>query len=331
MKALVCRAYGPPETLTLEELPSPEVGEKQVRIQVQACGVNFPDTLIIEGKYQFKPEMPFSPGAEVAGIVESVGPGVTRFAPGDRVIALAGWGGYAEQLVTDEARMLSLPDSMDFITGAGFGMAYGTSMHALKQRARLQPGETLLVLGAGGGVGLAAVEIGRLMGARVIAAAGSQEKLDIARASGADETLNYREESIKDRVKALTDGRGADVIYDAVGGDAFDDSLRCINWNGRLLVVGFASGRIPQAPANLALLKGCAIVGVFWGRFRTEEPEENRRNFQQLFEWHASGRLVPHISHILPLAQGAEAMRMLTRREAIGKVVLSITKQENME
>lgn len=325
MKAMVCRAYGPPETLTLEDRPSPEVGDKQVRIQVQACGVNFPDTLIIEGKYQFKPEMPFSPGAEVAGIVESVGPGVTRFMPGDRVIGLAGWGGYAEQLAIDEDRLLPLPETMDFVTGAGFGMAYGTSMHALTQRAQIQPGETLLVLGAGGGVGLAAVEIGKLMGARVIAAAGSQEKLDIARASGADEILNYRDESIKDRVKALTEGRGADVIYDAVGGDAFDESLRCINWNGRLLVVGFASGRIPQAPANLALLKGCAIVGVFWGRFRSEAPEENRRNFEQLFDWHASGRLKPHISHVLPLAQGAEAMRILTRREAIGKVVLSMT------
>lgn len=325
MKALICRHYGPPESLILEDRPSPEVGNKQVRIQVHACGVNFPDTLIVEGKYQYKPEMPFSPGAEVAGIVESVGPGVTRFKPGDRVIGLTGWGGYAEQLATDEERLLPLPETMDFIIGAGFGMAYGTSMHALTQRAQLQPGETLLVLGAGGGVGLAAVEIGHLMGARVIAAAGSQEKLDIARASGADEILNYREESIKDRVKALTDGRGADVIYDAVGGDAFDESLRCINWNGRLLVVGFASGRIPQAPANLALLKGCAIVGVFWGRFRSEEPEENRRNFQQLFEWHANGKLKPHISHVLPLEQGTEAMRILTRREAIGKVVLSMT------
>ncbi|GAB2801781.1 NADPH:quinone oxidoreductase family protein [Halomonas shantousis] len=325
MKALVCREYGPPETLTLEDLPSPEVVDKQVRIQVHACGVNFPDTLIIEGKYQIKPEMPFSPGAEVAGIVDSVGAAVTRFKPGDRVIAMAGWGGYAEQMVTDEDRVTPLPDSMDFVTGAGFSMAYGTSMHALRQRAQLKPGETLLVLGAGGGVGLAAVEIGRIMGARVIAAAGSREKLDIARASGAAETINYREESIKDRVKELTGGRGADVIYDAVGGDAFDESLRCINWNGRLLVVGFASGRIPQAPANLPLLKGCAIVGVFWGRFRTEEPQEDRQNFQTLFEWHAEGQLKPHISHTLPLAQGAEAMRILTSREAIGKVVLQMT------
>ncbi|WP_087720741.1 NADPH:quinone oxidoreductase family protein [Salinicola salarius] len=324
MKALVCREYGPPETLTYEDLPAPEVGDKQVRIQVHACGVNFPDTLIIEGKYQLKPEMPFSPGAEVAGVVESVGSAVTRFKSGDRVIAMAGWGGYAEQLVTDEERVTSLPESMDFVTGAGFSMAYGTSMHALRQRARLQSGETLLVLGAGGGVGLAAVEIGRNMGARVIAAAGSQEKLDIARAAGATETINYHEESIKDRVKELTGGRGADVIYDAVGGDAFDESLRCINWNGRLLVVGFASGRIPQAPANLPLLKGSSIVGVFWGRFRAEEPEEDRKNFQTLFDWHAAGQLKPHISHTLPLSQGAEAMRVLTNREAIGKVILQM-------
>ncbi len=324
MKALVCRQYGPPESLVFEELPTPEVGPGQIRIRVHACGVNFPDTLIIEGKYQFKPEPPFAPGGEVAGIVDALGEGVTGFQTGDRVMALTGWGGYAEEVVVDADRVQALPDSMDFETGASFAMTYGTSIHALIQRGQLKEGETLLVLGAGGGVGLAAVELGKVLGARVIAAAGSAEKLAIAQAYGADELINYREESLKDRVKELTEGRGADVIYDAVGGDAFDDALRCINWNGRLLVVGFASGRIPTPPANLPLLKGCSIVGVFWGRFRQEEPEANRQNFETLFQWHRDGRLKPHISHRLPLAEGARAMRILTNREAIGKVVLQV-------
>ncbi len=324
MKALVCRAYGPPETLVYEELPSPELGDQQIRIRVHACGVNFPDTLIIEGKYQFKPEPPFAPGGEVAGIVDAVGSAVTGFKPGDRVIAVTGWGGYAEEVVVDADRVLALPPSMDFETGASFGMTYGTSMHALVQRGHLQAGETLLVLGASGGVGLAAVEIGKVLGARVIAAAGSAEKLEVARAHGADELINYRDESLKERVKELTGGRGADVIYDAVGGDAFDEALRSINWNGRLLVVGFASGRIPTPAANLPLLKGCSIVGVFWGRFRKEEPEANQRNFDTLFQWHREGKLQPRISHRLPLAQGAQAMRVLTNREAMGKVVLLV-------
>lgn len=324
MKALVCRAYGPPDTLVYEELPSPPLGDDQIRIRVHACGVNFPDTLIIEGKYQFKPEPPFAPGGEVAGVIDEVGPAVTGFSIGDRVIAVTGWGGYAEEVVVDAERVLALPPSMDFETGASFGMTYGTSMHALMQRGQLQAGETLLVLGASGGVGLAAVEIGKLLGARVIAAAGSAEKLEVARAHGADELINYREESLKERVKELTGGRGADVIYDAVGGDAFDEALRCINWNGRLLVVGFASGRIPTPPANLTLLKGCAIIGVFWGRFRKEEPDVNQRNFETLFQWHRDGRLRPRISHRLPLAQGAQAMHVLINREAMGKVVLLI-------
>jgi len=324
MKALVCRAYGPPETLVYEELPSPELGDQQIRIRVHACGVNFPDTLIIEGKYQFKPEPPFAPGGEVAGIVDAVGSAVTGFKPGDRVIAVTGWGGYAEEVVVDADRVLALPPSMDFETGASFGMTYGTSMHALVQRGHLQAGETLLVLGASGGVGLAAVEIGKVLGARVIAAAGSAEKLEVARAHGADELINYRDESLKERVKELTGGRGADVIYDAVGGDAFDEALRSINWNGRLLVVGFASGRIPTPAANLPLLKGCSIVGVFWGRFRKEEPQANQRNFDTLFQWHREGKLQPRISHRLPLAQGAQAMRVLTNREAMGKVVLLV-------
>ncbi len=324
MRAVVCKAYGPPESLVIEELPSPPVGKGQVKVAVRACGVNFPDTLIIEGKYQFKPEMPFSPGGEVSGTIAEVGEGVTNVKVGDRVLAMTGWGGYAEEVVVDAARVMRIPDSMDFVTAAGFAMTYGTSMHALKQRADLQPGETLLVLGASGGVGLAAVELGRIMGARVIAAGGSDEKLQVAKQYGAEELINYSREDLKERVKELTGGQGADVIYDPVGGDAFDACTRAINWNGRLLVVGFASGRIPQFPVNLALLKGCSIVGVFWGAFRGREPEKDAANFRQMLTWFEEGKLKPHVSHTLPLEKAADAMYMLLRREAVGKIVLTV-------
>ena len=323
MRAVICKEYGPPESLVVGELPRPELGPDDVRIRVHACGVNFPDTLIIQGKYQIKPPMPFAPGGEVAGEVIEVGENVTTVKPGDRVMALTGYGGFAEEAVTRASRAIPIPAKMDYVTAAGFSMVYGTSYHALIQRGRLQPGENLLVLGASGGVGLAAVEIGKALGARVIAAASSPEKLAIAKEHGADELINYATEDLKERVKELTGGNGADVIYDPVGGDAFDQCLRAINWDGRLLVIGFASGRIPQAPANLPLLKGSSIVGVFWGAFVNRDPETNYRNFQHLFQLYDEGKIRPSVSKTYSLEQAADALNDLMQRRATGKLVLT--------
>ena len=327
MKAVLCKAYGPPETLVIEEVASPAVGSGDVRVRVHACGVNFPDTLIIQNKYQFKPPLPFTPGGEVAGEVVEVGSGVTRVRRGDRVIAMVGWGGFADEAVVPADRTMPIPDGMDFVTAAGFTMTYGTSYYALKQRAALKPAETLLVLGAAGGVGLAAVELGRVMGARVIAAAGTDEKLELCKRYGADAVINYARESLQDRVKELTDGRGADVIYDPVGGDAFDQAIRCINWNGRLLVIGFASGRIPELPANLALLKGCSVVGVFWGAFTGREPAANAENLMELGRWFEQGTIKPYVCKTFPLERVAEALNAIERREALGKIVLTTDKR----
>ncbi|WP_422910586.1 NADPH:quinone oxidoreductase family protein [Pseudomonas sp. MAC6] len=324
MKAVLCKAFGPAETLVLEEIASPEAKKNEVLLEVHAAGVNFPDTLIIEGKYQFKPPFPFSPGGEAAGVVTAVGEKVSHLKVGDRVMALTGWGSFAEEVAVPGYNVMPIPASMDFASAAAFGMTYGTSMHALKQRANLQPGETLLVLGASGGVGLAAVEIGKAMGAKVIAAASSAEKLEVAKAAGADELINYNESSLKDEVKHLTGGQGADVIYDPVGGDLFDAAIRSIAWNGRLLVVGFASGRIPELPVNLTLLKGAAVVGVFWGAFAQRQPQDNAANFQQLFAWHAAGKLKPLVSQTFPLAQAGEAINTLGQRKAVGKVVVQV-------
>ena len=324
MKAVLCKAFGPAETLVLEEIASPEAKKNEVLLEVHAAGVNFPDTLIIEGKYQFKPPFPFSPGGEAAGVVKAVGEKVSHLKVGDRVMALTGWGSFAEEVAVPGYNVMPVPASMDFASAAAFGMTYGTSMHALKQRANLQPGETLLVLGASGGVGLAAVEIGKAMGAKVIAAASSAEKLEVAKAAGADELINYSESNLKDEVKRLTGGQGADVIYDPVGGDLFDAAIRSIAWNGRLLVVGFASGRIPELPVNLTLLKGAAVVGVFWGAFAQRQPQDNAANFQQLFAWHAEGKLKPLVSQTFPLAQAADAINLLGQRKAVGKVVVQV-------
>jgi NADPH2:quinone reductase len=324
MKAVLCKAFGPAETLVLEEIASPEAKKNEVLLDVHAAGVNFPDTLIIEGKYQFKPPFPFSPGGEAAGVITAVGEKVSHLKVGDRVMALTGWGSFAEAVAVPGYNVMPIPASMDFASAAAFGMTYGTSMHALKQRANLQPGETLLVLGASGGVGLAAVEIGKAMGAKVIAAASSAEKLAVAKAAGADELINYSDSNLKDEVKRLTGGQGADVIYDPVGGDLFDAAIRSIAWNGRLLVVGFASGRIPELPVNLALLKGAAVVGVFWGSFAQRQPQDNASNFQQLFAWHAEGKLKPLVSQTFPLAQTAEAINTLGQRKAVGKVVVQV-------
>ena len=324
MKAMLCKSFGPAETLVLEETASPEPKKNEILLDVHAAGVNFPDTLIIEGKYQFKPPFPFSPGGEAAGVVAAVGEKVTHLKPGDRVMGLTGWGSFAEQVAVPGYNVMQIPKGMEFKEAAAFSMTYGTSMHALKQRGNLQAGETLLVLGASGGVGLAAVEIGKAMGARVIAAASSAEKLAVAKAAGADELINYTEASLKDELKRLTAGQGVDVIYDPVGGALFEEAFRSIAWNGRMLVVGFASGTIPSLPANLPLLKGAALVGVFWGAFATRQPQDNLANFQQLFAWYAEGKLKPLVSQTFPLAQAADAINALGQRKAVGKVVVQV-------
>lgn len=324
MKAVLCKAFGPAETLVLEDIASPQPKKNEVLLQVHAAGVNFPDTLIIEGKYQFKPPFPFSPGGEAAGVVGAVGEKVTHVKPGDRVMALTGWGSFAEEVAVPGYSVMPIPDGMDFASAAAFGMTYGTSMHALKQRANLQPGETLLVLGASGGVGLAAVEIGKAMGAKVIAAASSEAKLEVAKAAGADVLINYSEGSLKDKLKEITGGQGVDVIYDPVGGDLFEEAFRSIAWNGRMLVVGFASGTIPSLPANLTLLKGASLVGVFWGSFAQRQPQDNAANFQQLFKWFAEGKIKPLVSQTYPLEKAADAINHLGQRKAVGKVVVAV-------
>ncbi|WP_371232497.1 NADPH:quinone oxidoreductase family protein [Pseudomonas sp. QE6] len=324
MKAVLCKAFGPAETLVLEDVASPEPKKNEVLLQVHAAGVNFPDTLIIEGKYQFKPPFPFSPGGEAAGVVGAVGEKVTHVKPGDRVMALTGWGSFAEEVAVPGYNVMPIPDGMDFASAAAFGMTYGTSMHALKQRANLQPGETLLVLGASGGVGLAAVEIGKAMGAKVIAAASSDAKLEVARAAGADVLINYSEGSLRDKLKEITGGQGVDVIYDPVGGELFEEAFRSIAWNGRMLVVGFASGTIPSLPANLTLLKGASLVGVFWGSFAQRQPQDNAANFQQLFSWFAEGKIKPLVSQTFPLEKAADAINHLGQRKAVGKVVVTV-------
>ena len=293
-------------------------------VDVKAAGVSFPDVLIVQGKYQFQPPFPFSPGGEIAGVISEVGEGVVDWKVGDRVIAMTGNGGIAEKVVAFEMTLMPLPETMDFKDGAAFPLNYGTTYHALKQRGQLQPGETLLVTGAGGGVGTTAIEIGKAMGAKVIAAASTEEKLEIAKNLGADETINYSDGELKEKVKALTDGLGADVIYDPIGGDIFLQCMRCVNWKGRVLVIGFASGPIPEVPTNLALLKGCSIVGVFWGRFTGAEPEENSKNFDELFALHAEGKLKPQITKSYSLDDAAEAISSLENRKATGKVVIEI-------
>ncbi len=324
MKAVLCKEHGAPSVLVVEEIEAPSPGPKEVRLAVRAAGVNFPDVLIISGNYQFKPPFPFSPGMECAGEVLEVGAEVEGIAVGDRVIANPGWGCFAEEVAVPAEQILAMPDAMSFEHGAAFPITYGTTYHALVQRGELQPGETMVVHGAGGGVGLTAVEMGKLMGARVIATAGSDEKLEVAKSYGADELINYSTEKIRERVKALTDGKGADVIYDPVGGDAMDESVRCINWKGRILVIGFASGRIADIASNLILLKGFSVVGVFWGSFRAREPELSRTNFETLLEWYAEGKLKPHVSLALPLEQATEALEALIARKVSGKAVLKI-------
>lgn len=324
MKAVLCKAHGLASDLVLEEVASPVPKRNEVLVQVHAAGVNFPDTLIIQGKYQFQPPLPFSPGGEAAGVVLEVGEKAGPLQVGDRVMALTGWGSFAEQIAVPGYNVMPIPAHMDFATAAAFGMTYGTSMYALTQRGQLQAGETLLVLGASGGVGLAAVEIGKALGARVIAAASSADKLAVAKAAGADELINYSESGLKDEIKRLTGGQGVDVVFDPVGGELFEQAVRGLAWNGRMLVVGFASGQIPQLAVNLTLLKGAAVLGVFWGAFAQRQPADNAANFKQLFAWHAEGKLKPLVSQTYPLADAGAAIEQLAERKAVGKLVVSV-------
>lgn len=324
MKAVLCKAFGPADTLVIEDTSSPHIKKNEVLLDVHAAGINFPDTLIIEGKYQFKPPFPFSPGGEASGVISAVGENVSHLNLGDRVMALTGWGSCAEQIAVPAYNILPMPDAMDFTTAAAFSMTYGTAMHALKQRGALQAGETLLVLGASGGVGLAAIEIGKAMGARVIAAASSTEKLEVARQAGADELINYQDEDVRERLKTLTKGQGVDVVIDPVGGDLFETVFRSIAWNGRMLVIGFASGTIPSLPANLPLLKGAAVIGVFWGSFAQRQPQDNVANFEQLFAWYAEGKLKPLVSQTFALEDTAQAINTLAARKAVGKLVIKV-------
>ncbi len=322
MKAIVCKQFGPPSSLSLEDVDSPKPNEKEVVVRVKACGVNFPDTLIVQGLYQFKPKLPFTPGSDIAGVVKEVGSKISHVKPGDEVFGFVMHGGYAEEVVVPGNACFPKPPGMEFPVAASFMMAYGTSYHALKDRGQLKEGETLLVLGASGGVGLAAVELGKLMGATVIAAASSDEKLELCRQYGADMVINYTAENLKDRIKELTHGKGVDVVYDPVGGDYSEPAIRGMAWEGRYLVVGFAAGNIPKIPLNLALLKGCAIVGVFWGSFAMKTPEKNLQNTMQLMQWYGAGKLKPHIHKIYPLKSANDALEDIMNRKVRGKAVI---------
>ena len=327
MKVILCKSYGPPENLVLEDLEDLKPREGEVLVEVYAASLNFPDTLQIEGKYQYQPPFPFIPGSEAGGIIKEIGPNVRGFDIGDRVMANPGIGAMAELLCVPFERLRKIPDNMSFNTASGFPMVYTTSYYALKQRAELKPAETLLVLGSSGGVGVTAVELGKLMGAEVIAAASSEEKLDFAKNIGADYLVNYSDGDLKTKIKELTNGKGADVIFDPVGGDLFDQATRCINWNGRILIVGFASGRIPEYKANLALLKGASMVGVFLGRWMKEEPEAYEENLNELLELFKQKKIKPASYQLFKMNDFVSAFNLFKERKVMGKVTLEI-KQE---
>ncbi|MFN3800457.1 NADPH:quinone oxidoreductase family protein [Belliella pelovolcani] len=324
MKAIICQEHGLPDSLRYMDVPEPEIGEHEVLIQVAASAVNFPDVLIIQNKYQFKPELPFSPGGEVSGIVERVGSAVKHLQVGQRVLALCGWGGFAVKVKVEADRVFPIPPQMDFITAASTLYTFGTAYHALKDRANLQAGETLLVLGASGGVGLAAVALGKVMGAKVIAAASTAENLQVCASHGASELINYEKEDLKERIKSLTDGRGVDVVLDVVGDKYAEPALRGMAWKGRYLVVGFAGGEIPKLPFNLALLKGCAVMGVFWGRFSKEEPKQSQQNIMELVKLIQSGKISQHIYKTYALDQAPQALQDMLDRKVIGKGIIKI-------
>jgi NADPH2:quinone reductase len=323
MRAVRAKAWGGLDQLELAALPAPQPGPGQVLIEVAAAGLNYADSLLVAGKYQERPQPPFVPGFEVAGRVRAVGEGVSRVAPGARVLAILDGGGYAELALAREADVFAIPDAMRFEEAAGFAIAYGTAHGAFAWRADLKAGEVVLVLGAAGGVGLTAVEVGKAMGATVIAAAGGPEKLAIARARGADHLIDYRSETLRQRIKEICDGRGADVVFDPVGGELFDQAMRTANWGGRLVVVGFAGGQVPQIPANILLVKNLAALGFYWGSYREQRPDLVEASFAQLFRWYGEGRLKPHVSNRYDLADAAVALALLTDRRATGKVVLT--------
>jgi NADPH2:quinone reductase len=323
MKAILCREWGGPDMLRLDEVAGQPLRPNEARIRVRACGVNFADTLMIAGKYQVRPEFPFTPGLEAAGEVTEIGAEVTHLQPGQRVLAVLRFGGgYAEEIVINADAVVALPERMDFVTAAAFPVAYGTAHFALTHRGHLAKGESLLVLGAAGGVGLAAVEIGKALGARVIAAAGGPEKLAVAGPHGADELIDYQRESIRDRVRELTRGQGADVVFDPVGGEAFDQALRAVNWEARMLVIGFAAGRIQAVPANLILVKNISVIGVVWGAQAARDPVFVSRNLAELLRWWEAGRLHPVVAKTFPLAEAGAAMQALLSRRHAGKIVL---------
>ena len=323
MKAVLCTRLGGPEDLQVTEVPPLVPAQGQVVVAVHAASVNFPDTLIIAGKYQFKPELPFAPGSEVAGVVKSVGEGVSGWAPGDRVIGICSWGGFADEVCVDAHRLVRLLPGVRMDDASALVVTYGTTHHALKDRAHLRPGQTLLVLGAAGGTGLSAVELGKLMGARVIAAASSAEKLALCRDYGADETIDYSTEDLRDGVKRIVGARGVDLVYDPVGGAYTEAALRSLAWGGQLLVIGFTSGEIPRPPLNLPLLKGSSIVGVFYGRFREEERARSDEGLAELMQWLAEGRIRPPITQRLPLEQAVQALQQVAARQVRGKIVLT--------
>ena len=322
MKALLCKSLGLPDTLVYEDVPDPVPGPGQVVVDMKAAGVNFPDALVIQGKYQFKPPLPFAPGAELAGVVTAVGEGVKNAKVGDRVIGSCQYGAFAEKVLVRATHLIPLPQGISFEVGASFTLAYGTSYHALKGRAGLKAGETLLVLGAAGGVGLAAVQIGKALGARVIAAASTPEKLAVCRDNGADELIDYATGDLRERIKALTGGKGPDVIYDPVGGKFAEPAFRSIAWRGRYLVIGFAAGQIPSLPLNLMLLKGASVVGVFWGEFTKREPKANLAGMAEMLGWIREGKLRPHISRTYRLEEAAQALNDMAARKVTGKVLI---------
>ncbi len=331
MKAILCKEFGLPETLVLEETQISLPSEKEVLIEIYACGVNFPDALIIQNKYQFKPNLPFSPGGEVAGIVKSVGEKVSNFKVGDKVLALSIWGGFAEEVLVDSSRVFPMPPSMSFITAASSLYTFGTSYHALKDRGQLKKGEIILILGAAGGVGIAAVELAKLMGATVIAAASSDEKLALCKSKGADYCINYSTQDLKSVIKEITQGKGVDLVYDPIGGAFAEPALRSIAWNGRYLVVGFASGEIPQLPFNLALLKGCSVVGVFWGSFAEKEPANSLKNFGDLLYWMSKRKIAQPIHKIYSLKESPTAISDLMDRKVLGKAVIQVREEPNLQ
>jgi NADPH:quinone reductase len=322
MKALVCREFQPLDALKVEELPTLVAQKGQVVISVKFASVNFPDALIVQGKYQYKPKLPFTPGSEVSGFIKSVGPEVSRLKVGTPVLVISPLGAFAEEMLADETQVVPLPDGIDMKIAAGLPMTYGTSYHALQDRGQLQRGETLLVLGAGGGIGLAAVELGKLMGATVIAAASSDEKLQAARNCGADHLIRYTDQDLRTRIKEITGEKGVDVVIDPIGGSLTESALRSTGWNGRYLVIGFAAGEIPRIPLNLALLKGCSIVGVFWGEFMKRQPRDAMREMKQLLDWMIQGKIRPHISREFPLSEAPSALQAVYERKATGKVVI---------